>query len=200
MTVELIDHSCKAEETIAQSAGICYGNDNKNTGRIVRLKQHKHLATFRFAHAVFKISDISRACQNQFVRSKHLDFLVESQRYVKQTSRGFVYPPSLPDKLRKEVQEHVNHTNRLYQRLLVDGVSKEDARSILPQNSMTTMYVAGNFQAWIDFLKLRVSKHAQSEIRQVAIYIWSTLAVNFPLVFDDIEFEDERLSVWEATL
>ena len=200
MIVELIDHSCKAEETIAQSAGVCYGKPDKDTKRIARLKQHKHLATFRFAHAVFKVSDISRACQNQFVRSKHLDFLVESQRYVKQTNRGFVYPPSLSPEQQEEVKLHINHTNRLYQRLLVDGVSKEDARSVLPQNSMTTMYVAGNFQAWMDFLKLRVSTHAQQEIRTVAIYIWSTLAVNFPLVFKDIEFEAKSLQEWEREI
>ena len=196
MTVELIDHSCKAEETIAQSAGVCYGKPDKDTKRIERLKQHKHLATFRFAHAVFKVSDISRACQNQIVRSKHLDFLVESQRYVKQTARGFVYPAQLSHKQQEEINIHINHTNRLYQRLLSDGVSKEDARSILPQNTMTTMYVAGNFQAWHDFLKLRVSMHAQKEIRTVAIYIWSTLAVNFPHVFKDMEFEGMSLLTW----
>ena len=200
MTVELIDHSCNAEATIAQAAGVCYGKDDADKKRLTRLKQHKHLATFRFAHAVFKFTDISRACQNQIVRSKHLDFLVESQRYVDQSNRGFVYPEGISNYLESEMDTVISEAFFRYESLIAGGMSKEDARAILPANTMTSMYVAGNFQAWIDFLKLRVSKHAQAEIRRVAIYVWSTFSVNFPLVFADLEFEFQCLKEWEATL
>jgi len=200
MQVELIDHSCNAVETIARSAGVCYGKDNGDKKRIARLKQHKHLATFRFAHAVFKFTDISRACQNQIVRSAHLDFLVESQRYVDQGERGFVMPDGIEGWQKSALDDVARRSRMLYRQLLEEGVPKEDARSILPANTMTSMYVAGNFQAWLDFLKLRVSKHAQAEIRKVAIYVWSTLSINFPEVFADLTFEAATLAIWEGRL
>lgn len=200
MKVELIDHSCKAQETIAQSSGVCYGNDSKDPTRIKRLKQHKHLATFRFAHAVFKISDISIACRDQIVRSKHLDFLVQSFRYT--TPKKAVYTPQvIQDRAWSKAQQRLlENAYSMYEVMVDDGVPKEDARMVLPVGMLHSMYVAGNFQAWNDFLKLRVSKHAQTEIRMVAIYIWSTLAINFPLVFADMEFESKKLSEWEVTL
>lgn len=199
MTVELIDWTRNAQETIAKAAGVCYGNDNRDVNRIKRLKEHKHLATFRFASATFKVSDISIACQNQFVRSAHLDFLVESKRYVSSANRGFVMP-KVDNESRKEIEAYVEAAGALYERLLAKGVAKEDARAILPMNTMTSLYVTGNMQAWISFLTLRVSKHAQKEIRTVAFYIWSTLAVNFPLIFQDLIFDGKSLWEWERSL
>ncbi len=198
MKVELIDHSKYAETTIAQAAGLCYGKPDKDVSRIKRLKQHSHLATMRFAHAVFKVTDISRACQNQIVRSKHLDFLVESQRYVDQSDRGFVMPKSLLSQHEIEAfEDAVDTANNTYKYLIDSGIPKEDARAVLPANTMTSMYVSGNFQAWLDFLKLRVSKHAQGEVQQVAVWIWATLAVSFPLVFKDLKFDDKGLTEWD---
>lgn len=192
MKVELIDHSKNAEETIAQGAGMCYGQPDKDVSRITRLKQHGHLATFRFAHAVFKVEDISRACQNQIVRHKHLDFLVESQRYVDQTDRGFVMP-DISDCDQALVSRVLYETEEIYTQLINGGVSKEDARAILPANTMTSMYIAGNFQAWSDALNLRVDSHAQKEIRTVFLHVWNRLNFNFPLAFPKNEVRNGKI-------
>ena len=195
MKISLIDYSKNGQETIAQAAGLCYGKPDKDTSRIKRLKEHKHLATMRFAHAVIKVEDISIACQNQMVRSKHLDFLVESKRYVDASDRGFVMPyvdataHSLIDQAYVDALE-------TYRDLIELGVPKEDARSILPANTMTSMYIAGNLQAWMDMFKLRVSKHAQKEIRDVALGCWGLLIEVYPLVFSDLTYEDKTYKEW----
>ncbi len=197
MKITLIDYSKYGQTTIAQAAGLCYGKPDKDVSRIKRLKEHKHLATMRFAHAVIKVEDISIACQNQMVRSKHLDFLVESKRYVDATERGFVMP-----EVGREATALINQicmsTSIGYQNLLDLGVKKEDARSILPMNTMTSMYIAGNLQAWMDMFKLRVSRHAQKEIREVALECWRLLIDTYPLVFKDLVFEDKTFDDWEA--
>jgi len=198
--VELVDHSCRPEETIAQGAGVCYGKDDKDVSRIKRLKQHKHLATMRFGHAVVKITGISIAAQNQFVRSKMLDYLVQSKRYVDASNNEFIYPKDLPDEAYGLIADSVNMAFDTYQQLLEMGVKKEDARSVLPMNTSTSMYVAGNFQAWMDFLKLRVSKHAQKEIRDIAIEIWGLLLGMSPAVFEDLTFEDKGYEQWVALI
>ena len=56
----------------------------------------------------------------------------------------------------------------LYKHLLSRGVKKEDARFVLPEATTTELIVTGNFQAWIDFIKLRADTHAQWEVREVA--------------------------------
>ncbi len=185
MKVTLIDYSKHAEETIAQSAGLCYGRNDKDTKRITRLKQHKHLATFRFAHAVILVEDISRTCSHQLVRHPHLSYLQESQRYVNQADRGFVMP-EVTKGMEERIKAHVEAANDLYYDLLDTNTKKEDARAILPANTMTSMYVAGNFQAWYEAIRLRTEKHAQQEIQEVFTQIGELLELNFPLAFEGV--------------
>ena len=56
------------------------------------------------------------------------------------------------------------------------GIKKEDARFVLPEATQTELIVTGNFQAWLDFIKLRADTHAQWEIRTVAKEINNILA------------------------
>jgi len=187
MKVELVDYNNLGELGIAQSAGICYGKDNKDINRVGRLRKHKHLSTFRFAWAVFKISGISVACQNQLVRHKHLDYLVESKRYVDVADKNkLILPPNLSTGYKKKMQKLYNDAISLYKEMISNGIAKEDARFIIPCGIDTTMYIAGNLQAWIDFINLRTTKSAQWEIREVALEIKRLLRLRYPHC---IEFE-----------
>ena len=169
MNVELLNITPNALEFIGRCAGICY-NSSMDTGscikRAVSCKDKGHLATLRFAHATFHISGISRVCSHQFVRSKHLDFLQRSQRYCKESDAGFVIPPSKDWELAFDI--HNKYCLDLYNKLIREGVKKEDARFVLPEATETELIVTGNFQAWLDFIKLRADTHAQWEIREVA--------------------------------
>lgn len=169
-----------ALQQIGEYAGICYNSsldEEACVKRAVSCKDKGHLATLRFAHATFHVSGISRACSHQFVRSKHLDFLQRSQRYCKEDNTQFVnFIPDEMGEFVKEVYEHQQSSLRLYKHLLKYGVKKEDARFVLPEATTTELVVTGNFQAWIDFIKLRADKHAQWEIREVARTINNILA------------------------
>jgi thymidylate synthase (FAD) len=65
------------------------------------------------------------------------------------------------------------------------GVSKQDARYILPQAQETELYVSGNYQAFVDFIKLRSSKSAQTEVREVALAIEKELQQVAPIIFGE---------------
>ena len=123
------------------------------------------------------------------------DFLVESKRYVDASERGFV-TPNVSDKVKCIIDQAYIDARETYIELIEMGVPKEDARSILPMNTMTSMYIAGNLQAWMDMFKLRVSKHAQKEIRDVAITCWALLIEVYPLIFTDLIFEDKNFEEW----
>lgn len=194
MTVEVITST--PERVIGESATICYGSKYRDGLTRSLVHNHKHLAVLRFAFVVIKVGDISIPCQNQFVRSSHLDFLVESKRYVKAQDRGFVVPEALDATQRALVDAHVYKSKELYRKLIRDGVKKEDARAILPANTMTSLNASGNLQAWVDFLKLRLSSHAQAEIRGVALEIGEQLVKLYPEVLTDMEFEGKTLSEW----
>lgn len=168
VTLEFITPN--ALEQIGRYAGICYNSSLDKEAcvkRAVSCKDKGHLATLRFAHATFRVSGISRACSHQFVRSKHLDFLQRSQRYCSEKETDFIIP-NVPKELLIEYQLHNRASMALYEYLLGHGVKKEDARFVLPEATTTELIVTGNFQAWLDFIKLRADTHAQWEIREVA--------------------------------
>ena len=178
MRVELLNITPNALEFIGKCAGICYNSSQQPDAcvkRAVSCKDKGHLATLRFAHATFHVSGISRACSHQFVRSKHLDFLQRSQRYCSEKETSFIFP-DLPEEVHEDYWQHIDHCKSLYNFFLSKGVKKEDARFVLPEATTTELIVTGNFQAWLDFIKLRADKHAQWEIREVAKTINNILA------------------------
>lgn len=193
MRITIIDHTKDPVGTIAKCAGACYGKWNDDPKRITRLKQHKHLATFRFAMAIVRIEGVSLVTTHQLVRSKHLDFLQRSHRYS--TAKNEVYLPESMEKARSTI----DHLFDLYDEAVRSGVPKEEARYILPVGLKSEILVSGNFQAWHDFFRLRVSRHAQQEIRQVAIEIWNQFSKLWPEIWADMLYEDKTLDYWRAT-
>jgi thymidylate synthase (FAD) len=73
-----------------------------------------------------------------------------------------------------------------YRELIQEGVKKEDARLVLPEFSRTSLLVVGNFQAWVDFIRLRATKEAQWEIRAVAEEIKAQLMTIAPNIFGNV--------------
>ena len=182
------------EHHIGESAKIFYGTKSIEDGgkdiTSTLVHQHKHLASLRFAYMTVNVTGISVACQNQIVRSKHLDFMVQSKRYVNPDKGGFEFiNPETPfDHANYLMDKHFEESIELYNKLTTIGVKKEDARAILPANTSTAMNITGNLQGWMDFFKLRLNSHAQTEVRKVAIAIWALAKENYPQVFTDDVF------------
>lgn len=192
MKVTLVDHTADPVAKIGLYAGECY--QGKTTveaciKRAVTCMKDGHLSTLRFAYATFHVEDISRTCMAQITRHTHLSYLVKSQRYVDESAGGVVWPVSfdgLSDALARRVVGHTYRGFELYEMLRADGIKKEDARYVLLEATATSLYVTGNFQAWADFLRLRTDKHAQAEIRSVALCIKAELGRIAPQLFGDM--------------
>lgn len=190
MLVTLTDHTNLPEVTVGKNAAICYdskADEESCLRRAENCKNQGHMATMRFAYATFNISGISRVCSHQLVRVAHAGILQRSQRYVKESAVTYIDPPALLE-LPVELQFGWKNTQRDAEDLylhLVDNklMRKEDARYILPQGCMTEMNVCMNFQGWKDFLHNRTDKHAQWEIREVAVEIQRLLNSIAPRLF-----------------
>lgn len=76
----------------------------------------------------------------------------------------------------EEMSEFTSDAIKLYKRLIMNGVAKEQARDILPVNLYSEAYWTVSLQAIMHFLMQRCSKDAQFEIKQYAYAIKSLIA------------------------
>jgi thymidylate synthase (FAD) len=195
--VELTYITPDAEAHIGHEASECYDSKTDREACIKRAAhcvESGHLATLRFAYATVRISGISRVCSHQIVRVAHAGILQRSQRYVKETAVEYVDPPALQGCDAGVVQQWRNiqdSAEALYLRLVDEKLmKKEDARYILPQGCTTSLRMTGNFQMWIDLLGNRTAKHAQWEVRDVALEIKRLLADRAPGIFGREKYDE----------
>ena len=80
------------------------------------------------------------------------------------------------------IEEHHKRSLDLYHKLLEQGVCREQARGVLPQDMMTTFWATVDLNNLLKFLELRDSDHAQWEIREYAIAIKKLIKPDFPHV------------------
>ena len=194
MKVTLEDYTPDAEYKIGLFAAKCYDSKTDRESCIKRAKHCKdsgHLATLRFAVATVEVSGISRVCSHQLVRHAHLSYLQRSNRYTAEKSVTYHDPATflnLP--LEKQIRwAGIQASAEELYLDLIDAklMKKEDARFILPHGLETSMMITGNLQAWLDFVKLRATPHAQWEIREVAMEIKRLLAEHVaPGIFGEI--------------
>ena len=171
MKVKLIQATENAGKMIADIASICYGKkEAKNPERLLRnLYKLGHGSVFEHAYYTFKIEGISRACLAQLTRHRHASYTVRSQRYCDESYQGVVIPTDIANNfgIQKKYVELLEEIQRFYQYLLDNGYKKEDARFVLPQATLTDLYMSCNLRELLHIADLRVSKEAQWEIREL---------------------------------
>jgi thymidylate synthase (FAD) len=69
----------------------------------------------------------------------------------------------------------------LYQSLLEKGVCEEQARMVLPQNTMTEWYWSGSLDAFADMCNLRTKLDTQCETRDLAFQIDAEMLSLYPV-------------------
>lgn len=167
MKVTLIRQTERPLELIQSIAPICYGKEeSKNpVGLVENLIQLEHFSVFEHVSFTWKIEGISRTCLAQLTRHRHASFTVRSQRYCNESKQEFIIPPSLKENY--DTTDYFKIIKREYDRLLSKGVSREDARFILPQAISTDLYMTCNLRELLHIYKLRSGQSAQWEIRDL---------------------------------
>jgi thymidylate synthase (FAD) len=80
-----------------------------------------------------------------------------------------VYNIELESRLCNEaVSCHVDNSLLLFEDMIKKGVSREQARMILPQNLYTEYYATANLNNILKFIDLRTHEGAQWEIQELA--------------------------------
>jgi len=118
----------------------------------------------------FAIEGISRACSHQLVRHRVASFSQQSQRYiqVKSLQEHVVVPPSVEEKAGKDFKAFIENTSDTYNKLVEEGIPKEDARFVLPNATKTSLLMTMDGRSLMHFFGLRLCNRAQWEVRAIA--------------------------------
>lgn len=166
--------------------------DDRDAKLIRYLAKHRHISPFGHAFASFHVKAPIFVAR-QLVKHKFLRWNEISRRYVDDEPEFYVpevWRGRSADKKQGsegEVQStfSIDFYNekafQAYDQLLNDGVAPEQARMILPQNTMTEWYWSGSLDAFASMCNLRCKPDTQYESRLVAQQISDKMAELFPV-------------------
>jgi len=197
MTVTLLANTPDPETLIAKCASTCYDSVPKELDKarkmIAAIIKSGHESCIEHATATFEIDGVSRVVTHEFVRHRiGFSYSQRSQRYVDENIPSYV----IPDEIRANSHAYdwyvmaMSNAWDVYKRLQELGLKNEIARYVLPNACCTKMCVTADFRAWRNFLKLRLSKRAQHEIRDLANVILDKLIEIAPSCFEDLKNEE----------
>lgn len=191
MIVELLDYF-GGDLNHANVARVSYAKEASNyteeqNARLIKyLVEHKHTSPFRHSTLQFRITCpiyVERQLHKHQVgvsinsiSGRYVDFSDsyttikewrKQSKSSKQGSEGVLdyYDQETCSYIESDV---IDFCKDAYENLLKIGVSKEQARTILPLNLNTTFIWTGSFLAFIHLISLRLKSDTQEETRLVA--------------------------------
>ena len=180
-----------------------YDLDKRDKKLINYLAKHKHLSPFNHASVTF-VCKAPIFVARQLVKHEYMPWNEVSRRYVsdniefyrpdvwrgqaadkKQGSAGEVteidtvlYGMHMPQDF---ADRHNKSCLHIYQSMIDSGVCEEQARMVLPQNTMTEWYWTGTLGAIAKMCNLRCKPDTQYETRLIADQISDKMTELFPV-------------------
>lgn len=197
--VKLID-TMGSDQRVLEAARVSTGSVSK--GEVADRKLIRYLM-FHEHHTPFEkiVSEFHVRCPlfvaRQWQRHRVGSFSEVSARYREMETEYFM-PPAIgwrtqgkknkqgSDTIFSDVDEisrnesvtqlSYDYASLAYENLLGRGVTREQARTVLPVGTYTEFFWTVNFRSLMNFLNLRMDEHAQEEIRVYANGIYRTLS------------------------
>jgi thymidylate synthase (FAD) len=192
--VELLTITPDCEKVIELAGRTCYMSldrrGEESAPKFVRmLVTRGHHSVLEHATATFAVSGISRACTHQLVRHRLCSFSQKSQRYVSEDRAAFVVPETISanEEALRVFTESTSGSHASYEKLMDLGIPREDARFVIPGAVETDIVLSANLRELRHVVELRGSRHAQWEIRELAVAMLAVLKRHAPNVFFDLE-------------
>ena len=85
----------------------------------------------------------------------------------------------------------IEDAEKHYMRMIELGATPQIARSVLPTSTKTEITITANYREWRNFFKLRTAEASHPQMREVTMPLLKELKTLIPIIFDDIEVEDE---------
>ncbi len=200
-SVEILDNITPVEvlKKLELCGRVCYKSEDKITDEsavkfISNIIKQGHESVLE--HVSFSVRFIcDRGVSHEIVRHRIASYSQESTRYCNYSKGDFDGQITVIEPLylepgtegyeiwKKACQEAEDN----YFKLLQYGCTAQEARAVLPNSLKTEIVMTANVREWRHFLKLRTSKAAHPQIKEVAEMLLEQLNFLLPSLFDDIE-------------
>lgn len=152
-------------------------------------------------HCSFTVKFIcDRGVSHEIVRHRLASYCQESTRYCNYSKNSFgnqitvirpcYFDTGTRDQSNSLVYEEwktaCEKAERSYFKLIEMGATPQEARAVLPNSLKTEVVMTANIREWRHFLKLRCSKAAHPQMREVALMLLEKAHDHTPILFDDI--------------
>lgn len=204
--VNYIDHMGN-DLTVVNAARISFDSESKtlepkDEKLINYLAKHKHYSPFEqvcftfeihcpiyiaqqiLRHRTGKFNQVSRRYTAEDIQFYVPDYR-EQHKSSKQCSGGLIDSEENEALKNETIKLHQSALD-LYNTLVNQGVARELARGILPQNLMTKMIMTMDLRNLSNFIKLREDSHAQEEVQIIAKEIRKICKKYVPISTDSL--------------
>lgn len=187
--VELVEWM-GGDSAVIRNARRCWKSQSKGTESDLKLLRHLlskgHKTPFEAMVFTFDVK-CPLFVARQWFRHRIASYNEESLRYCL-AERDYFIPADLPPELLKIWQEHHENSFDLYEKLTgEEHMRREIARCVLPVGIYTRFFWTVNGSSLQNFLMLRTSRQAQSEIREYALAILELVKEIAPMCFNTFE-------------
>lgn len=183
-------------EIIELAGRTCYKSENKITSNSAEkfaqmVRDHGHESVIEHVSASVRFVT-NRGVTHELVRHRLCSFSQESTRYVRYGGdMEFIRPvwwDKWDDHQRQIWQRQMAASEAGYQELLAAGSQPQQAREVLPNSLKTEIVTTANVREWRSIFRLRCTKAAHPQIRELMIDCLKGFQKEIPIIFDDIEF------------
>jgi thymidylate synthase (FAD) len=156
---------------------------------VVKIVAPIFVARHFLRHRTFSVNEISRRFTSENIQFYYHDtFYTQAEKNL-QCSTDVEVADSLSHV--SEAKEMTLKSFEFYNKLIQNGVSREDARVYLPQNLYTSWWMKGNGHNWVSMLHKRLHPGAQRQTRAIAEAIKTLFIRRFPFI-GELAFKDEQ--------
>lgn len=205
------DGGIKELQHIEKIGRVCYKSENRMTDDGESAKKFVKMLISNGHEAMIEHSSLSvkfvvdRGVSHELVRHRIASFAQESTRYCNYSKDKFgneitVILPCFFDTgmgilsnslVYQEWKLACECAEERYFNLLKMGATPQQARTVLPNSLKTEITVTANYREWRNFFKLRTAEASHPQMREVTIPLLKEIKTLIPIIFDDIEVENE---------
>ena len=205
---EILHLSYEPLEMIETAGRTCYKSEDKITEGsaekfVKMIIKRGHLSVIE--HAYMSVRFIcDRGVSHEIVRHRLAAYSQESTRYCNYKGGvTFIIPPWFveegnriqsrdigipPDPAYVVWFTAMDTAENSYLSLIKEGQSPQQARSVLPNSLKTEIVVTANLREWMHIFKLRTSKAAHPQMRELMIPLLKDMKKKIPVIFEDINY------------
>lgn len=193
-SVEILKNLEYYARTCYKSEGLI--SDDSAAPFLRRIIKNGHESVIEHEKVTVKIT-CDRGVSHEIVRHRIASYSQESTRYCNYSKEKFgneltFIKPFFWEEGSQEYQiwkAQMQAIENNYLNLIRLGAPPDQARTILPNSLKTEIVVTMNFREWRHFFRLRTSKRAHPQMREISIPLFFKFRELFPPLFDDIQID-----------